>query len=357
MTDPRTVFDRLSRGISAGNWAELSALYTEDTIVEHPQRPPLPTRIDGREAVHRHFTGALAESTRLRAHDVVVHSTTDPAVIVAEYQYDGEAVATGKTFHTANIQVLRIRDGLIATSRDYHDYLIMTAAFGGLGPLLEALENTEPVAPPPIPARAPSGAAPGSPRAVFESLVYGVSDGRWAELPDLYAEQTHVTHPFLPGSKPLETRDALREHFTAATGSGIQLEARDLVVHEGTDPEVVIGEFGYQSRSATGEPFRLNNIFVLRVRDGLVVESRDYGDHLAFAAATGRLPELTARLEVPACAQFSLGRFSAATFSAAESSSGRSNSPSLTPSTKASHSDGVNTRMTPSGLDDWRIAT
>jgi hypothetical protein len=33
---------------------------------------------------------------------------------------------------------------------------------------------------------------------------------------------------------------------------------------------------------------------VLRVRDGLIVESRDYADHLAFAAATGRLPSLVA---------------------------------------------------------------
>jgi ketosteroid isomerase-like protein len=33
---------------------------------------------------------------------------------------------------------------------------------------------------------------------------------------------------------------------------------------------------------------------VLRVRDGLIVESRDYSDHLALAAASGRLAELTA---------------------------------------------------------------
>lgn len=40
----------------------------------------------------------------------------------------------------------------------------------------------------------------------------------------------------------------------------------------------------------------MNNIFAMRIRDGEIVESRDYSDHLALAAATGRLPELIARV-------------------------------------------------------------
>jgi ketosteroid isomerase-like protein len=59
---------------------------------------------------------------------------------------------------------------------------------------------------------------------------------------------------------------------------------------------VVIGEFDYQGTTGTGRPFRVSNIFVLRVRDGLIVESRDYGDHPALAAATGRLEELVSLL-------------------------------------------------------------
>jgi ketosteroid isomerase-like protein len=49
VTTPREVFDRLSDGISAGRWDELSSLYAEDAVVEQPQRPPAPTRIEGRE--------------------------------------------------------------------------------------------------------------------------------------------------------------------------------------------------------------------------------------------------------------------------------------------------------------------
>ena len=39
-------------------------------------------------------------------------------------------------------------------------------------------------------------------------------------------------------------------------------------------------------------PGRIEGRETIRVRDGLIVESRDYADHLAFAAATGRLPAL-----------------------------------------------------------------
>jgi ketosteroid isomerase-like protein len=296
VTTPPVVFDKLSAGITEGRWAELSALYAEDTVVEHPHGLPTPTRIEGRHVVHEHFTGPLAVTVRLRQHDVVVHQTTDPEVVVAEYGYSGEALNTGKTFEAANIQVLCVRDGLIAYSRDYHDFLKMAAAGDRLDGLVAALENTLAPELTPLPERPVSTATPGSPRDVLEKLVYGVSDGKWEEVSELYAEETHVTHPFMPGAPTLKTRQELRDHFTTAAGLGISVQARDLVIHETTDPEVVIGEFHHQGTSPAGRPFRVSNIFVLRVHDGLIVESRDYGDHVAFAAAFGRLKELTGRL-------------------------------------------------------------
>jgi ketosteroid isomerase-like protein len=129
---------------------------------------------------------------------------------------------------------------------------------------------------------------------VFERLVEGVARGRWDELPGLYAEDAVVVHP-LDRAGPLAGREALRRHFAAGAGMGLEMAVRDLVVHETADPEVVIGEFAYEGRvTATGRRFTVHNVFVLRVRDGLIVESRDYADHLAFAAATGRLAALVA---------------------------------------------------------------
>ena len=208
-------------------------------------------------------------------------------MIVAEYDYDAESVETGKTDVTANIQVLRIRDGLIVHSRDYHDYLRLAALRDGVDQLPKAYEHAPP--------RELSPVTPESAGSVFERLVHGVAGGRWDELPELYGEETHVTHPFLPGSGVLRTREELREHFAAGKKLNPGFTVADLVTYRGADPEVLIGEFAYQGDFG-GHPVRIANIFVMRVHDGLVVESRDYGDHLGIAGDTGQIPELAARL-------------------------------------------------------------
>src|SRR6266540_2566850 len=61
---------------------------------------------------------------------------------------------------------------------------------------------------------------PRSPREVFHALVHGVADRRYEDAIRLYAEQTHVEHPFDPLRAPaLRTHDDLRAHFRpAATG-------------------------------------------------------------------------------------------------------------------------------------------
>jgi ketosteroid isomerase-like protein len=138
-----------------------------------------------------------------------------------------------------------------------------------------------------------------SPSEVFLALVNGVAEGRWEELPGLYAEQTHVVHPFDPHRPPaLRSRDELREHFRP-TGAGPELlrRAAGITIHRTTDPEVIVAEFEYQGTVAgTGEPFAVPGIFVLRVRDGEIVSSRDYFDHLTAARVRGELDALIAAL-------------------------------------------------------------
>jgi ketosteroid isomerase-like protein len=157
---------------------------------------------------------------------------------------------------------------------------------------------------PPNPSPSPDSAATPSPspspREVFLALVDGVAANRWEELPGLYARQTDVVHPFDPLRAPaLRTREELREHFRP-TGAGPRLEreAAGIVIHETTDPEVIVAEFEYRGTVAgTGEAFALPGIFVLRVRDGEIVSSRDYFDHLTAARIRGRLDELVAAVK------------------------------------------------------------
>jgi len=121
------------------------------------------------------------------------------------------------------------------------------------------------------------------------------------ELAGLYAEHTDVRHPFAPlGDEPLHTRAELRAHFAQrASAAGVErYEAVDFVVHHTADPEVVVQEFRYAGR-IDGRDFAVPLIFVTRVRDGLIVESRDYADHLGFARAFGQLPQLVSALTAP----------------------------------------------------------
>jgi len=136
-----------------------------------------------------------------------------------------------------------------------------------------------------------------SPSEVFLALVNGVAEGRWEELPSLYAEQTNVVHPFDPLRAPaLRTREELREHFTPTGADPTPpRRAANITIHQTTDPEVIVAEFEYQGTVAnTGEPFAVPGIFVLQVRNGQIVSSRDYFDHLTAARARGQLDALIA---------------------------------------------------------------
>jgi uncharacterized protein len=139
---------------------------------------------------------------------------------------------------------------------------------------------------------------PATPAEVFTSLVNGVCDQRWADLPGLYAPRTHVVHPQDPfRSPPLLTRDELREHFLGGARAlgEVRFTAAAITVHQTADPEVIVGEFEYRGVvPATGQPFAIPNVFVIRVRDGEIIESRDYADHLEIARVLGHLDQLTA---------------------------------------------------------------
>lgn len=137
--------------------------------------------------------------------------------------------------------------------------------------------------------------AAGVSRLVVGGLDERELDSQLDQLADLYAEQTDVRHPFAPfGDTPLRTRAELRHHFAtgpARTVGAERFEPAGLLVHQTADPEVVVVEFSYVG-TALGRPFELPCIFVVRVRDGEIVESRDYTDRISLARAFGRLDEL-----------------------------------------------------------------
>jgi uncharacterized protein len=115
-------------------------------------------------------------------------------------------------------------------------------------------------------------------------------------LAALYGESTDVRHPFSPlGDTPRFSRAEVREHFADARVPAESLSAVNVHVHETGDPEVVVTEFRYEG-TCEGLAFSWPCIFVTRVRDGVIVESRDYTDHVGAARAFGQLGTLATAL-------------------------------------------------------------
>jgi ketosteroid isomerase-like protein len=121
---PREVFQRVQRLILDRRFDEYADLFAEDATFELPFAPAgVPRRLEGRETIREFFrVGTERAGTagrRWEFHSVVVHETADPEVIVTEFEVLGELAATGEPYRFANLQVLRVRDGAIASLRDY----------------------------------------------------------------------------------------------------------------------------------------------------------------------------------------------------------------------------------------------
>jgi ketosteroid isomerase-like protein len=115
----------------AGIHRDLADAYDPAAVVEQPFLPGTQRRLEGRDAIRAHFAAAASMPLRLRVRNLVLHETLDPGVVIAEYDYDVVVTASGETFTIANIQVFRIRNGLILSSRDYHDHARLASALHG----------------------------------------------------------------------------------------------------------------------------------------------------------------------------------------------------------------------------------
>jgi ketosteroid isomerase-like protein len=142
-SSPQHVLEALMRGIAGQEWQGLDELYAQDAVVWHPFALPASRRSQGRDAMRAHFAAFAAAPLNLEIRNWVVHLTDDPEVVIAEWDYDGTVTTTGRTFRVSNIQVSRVRGGMIVESRDYHNHALMAAVMGRLPQLLAALGDEQ----------------------------------------------------------------------------------------------------------------------------------------------------------------------------------------------------------------------
>ncbi|MEV0350307.1 nuclear transport factor 2 family protein [Nonomuraea sp. NPDC050680] len=115
-------------------------------------------------------------------------------------------------------------------------------------------------------------------REVVDRFLRASVDGG---LADLYAPDVVIEIPFAPAGIPRRSqgREELRARFKAAEGVLRWERTDNVLIHETADPEVVIVEFDIHGcLVASGRSVVSSYIMVVRVRDGLIVHSRDYGN-------------------------------------------------------------------------------
>ncbi|AGP51890.1 nuclear transport factor 2 family protein [Streptomyces rapamycinicus] len=127
---PRAVFEKLLTGMVNRDFDNLWQLYAPDIVLEHPFAVPGPTVTRGREGLRR-LLDELRDWFDMTANNVVIHETADPEVIVAEWDYETRVPGTDEQFTTANVIVMRVRDGQIVESRDYHNHAALAQIITG----------------------------------------------------------------------------------------------------------------------------------------------------------------------------------------------------------------------------------
>jgi ketosteroid isomerase-like protein len=149
---PREVFARMQQqwlGNAADGDPNDDQL-AEDVVIETPFAPPgRPRRFQGRREWLAFAEAGRASLPPLRfeeCRNVVIHETTDPELIVVEYELAGTVTATDHRAAAAFIGVLRVRDGKIVHWREYQNVLAIAHALGQLPALLAGMGVGQPEA-------------------------------------------------------------------------------------------------------------------------------------------------------------------------------------------------------------------
>lgn len=131
-TSAELLCERLLRELTSNSAEMDEELWAEDVVVEVPFAPAgRPRRFEGRAA----FLKLAREGRRALpvrfdgARNVVVHRTSDPAVIVAEYELFGTLTATEQTASASFIGVLTARNGQVAHWREYQNTAALSQVF------------------------------------------------------------------------------------------------------------------------------------------------------------------------------------------------------------------------------------
>ncbi|MGW4590056.1 nuclear transport factor 2 family protein [Amycolatopsis thermoflava] len=135
--------DRLHERVLAHDMDGFADVFAPGGVMEFPFAPPGWPILRGREAVReyvRDYTDnvditAITSQTR--------HETTDPDVLIVEWEVDGTALRTGLPYRMRYVNVVRVGAEGIESLRDYWSPLAAGHVLGRLGELVAMQEGAQ----------------------------------------------------------------------------------------------------------------------------------------------------------------------------------------------------------------------
>jgi ketosteroid isomerase-like protein len=273
MSTPRDVFERYLQCVLHKDWQAFGELFTDDAVLEFPfALARAAARHDGREAIraaaHESWSRIPLAFEELRS--VVAHEARDPEHVFGEYELCGTIAPSGERFAFPFALALRVRDGRIASAREYLHLLAIA------GPTGRAAE---------VAARLLAPSSGPTPLDVWQATMRCYLQRDIDGFANLFAPDGVMELPFaVPGvASRMTGRDEIHRtlaplwHASAATGVRV-LGHEVLAAHSG-DPSAVAVEFEVFGEEATGATYRLRYVHALRIdRDGRIALLRDYVD-------------------------------------------------------------------------------
>jgi ketosteroid isomerase-like protein len=123
---PQQIFERHVWAGMTRNPDALADLFVEDGVVEAPFAPadgPFPRRVEGREEIRKAVAGMQQRMANVELKvniehtKYVLHTTADPDVFIVEI--DTAIEVDGGLENMPFVRIYRLRDGRIASLRDY----------------------------------------------------------------------------------------------------------------------------------------------------------------------------------------------------------------------------------------------
>ncbi|GAA4666171.1 MULTISPECIES: nuclear transport factor 2 family protein [Amycolatopsis] len=133
--------DRLHERLLAHDMAGFADVFAGHGVIEFPFAPPGWPTLRGRDQIREYLMGNVDEIDLTGIVAQTRYETTDPDVLIVEWEVDGTVRATGRPYRMRYINVVKVGPEGIELFRDYWSPLAVGHALGRLDELTAMQEG------------------------------------------------------------------------------------------------------------------------------------------------------------------------------------------------------------------------